>query len=386
MGLSLVEKYGEITEGPVGLRDRRMGVEPVERMWALACAGMKLRRAEGAADQLRGISAAERLMKNSVPDPIGPDFRMLLSQSRAGGMAAYWTLLLDGDLVYEDGRLTPEGKALAEELPTPSELRLDELCNRTRWRRVKVPREHLIEWGKACHLGRIGAKERKKLCEALLARPRRAMVFRALETMRTASSLPEQWRISDLQKLREFIEKQENPEKPIGLSGVLKGICAFERLHDALLSVFDTLRWKATHQSPCSLSECIVDEGMRKSLEMVRKRGKELKETREELIGTTVADILKEFAGFYDTWMTGYDDVRLLGAILKRHEDVQAGKTDGSSPKLPWLKRSGRGVLRPSPKRQVDKCPGPPNSNRLTHPYRLEQFMRMLQEVGELEN
>jgi hypothetical protein len=98
-----------------------------------------------------------------------------------------------------------------------------------------------------------------------------------------------------------------------------------------------------------------------------------------------VRECLKEFAAFHDNWIAGRNDIDLCLEVIKRHEDTQSGKTDGGAPKLPWLKRSEKGLLRPHPQRQVRERPSPPTGNRMTHPYRLEQFVRMLNEVGELQ-
>ena len=54
---------------------------------------------------------------------------------------------------------------------------------------------------------------------------------------------------------------------------------------------------------------------------------------------------------------------------------------DGGVPKRDWISfESGTRLLRPSPRFQRTERPASPTGKRLTHPYRLEQFVFMLRE------
>src|SRR5262249_42923505 len=96
------------------------------------------------------------------------------------------------------------------------------------------------------------------------------------------------------------------------------------------------------------------------------------------------ADVRKSLAGlepFAAALDRSADPRQALVEVLRRRHRVQSGKLDGGVPKRDWLNLTGNNsLLRPSPRFQRSKRPPLPTASRLTHPYRLEQFVFMLGE------
>jgi len=83
--------------------------------------------------------------------------------------------------------------------------------------------------------------------------------------------------------------------------------------------------------------------------------------------------------------MDGTRDARtVFEEVLRRHHRVQSGKVDGGAPKNDWITVSATMVGRPAPRYQVLERPYTARGKILTHPYRLEQYVRMLRETGIL--
>ena len=72
--------------------------------------------------------------------------------------------------------------------------------------------------------------------------------------------------------------------------------------------------------------------------------------------------------------------------VLKRHRRIQSGKLDGGVPKRDWILVDREKIFRPTPRYQRNDPPPKPAGKSLTHPYRLEQFIYMLNENGALKN
>jgi hypothetical protein len=102
------------SSGSNGFTERRLAVEPYGRLWALACVAAREGGVEGAADGLRGVTAAERRYRHYAAsnEPIDLAFKLLKYQGRTGAVGTYWTSIVGSDLADPDsGALTAEGRA-----------------------------------------------------------------------------------------------------------------------------------------------------------------------------------------------------------------------------------------------------------------------------------
>ena len=114
------EKYRTFSLGANGFTERRQAVEPYERLWALACVAARAGGVEGAADGLRGVTAAEKRYRHFAAndEPIDLAFKLLKYQGRTGAVGTYWAAIVGSDLADPDsGTLTAEGHELAQEFP-----------------------------------------------------------------------------------------------------------------------------------------------------------------------------------------------------------------------------------------------------------------------------
>ena len=261
--ISNSEVYVKVGHGPSGLASRRKAVEPFERLWALACVAAREAGHAGAADGLRGVTRAERKLRDSAKtgSPITTDFKLLKYQARTGAVATYWTTLGSADLIDKDsGALTHEGRELAGTFPEPPlpERDLARLADPNASFKVGLTQADLIKWGKACHLAAARPVEQKKLAEALKADPRRDVVSRALCTLARRRQLPEAWDIVAMQRLRDALSEMEESRR-LRLPTVIDGIVAVEQFHESALGTFETLLWWGTERAEDPV-ERLLDE------------------------------------------------------------------------------------------------------------------------------
>ena len=175
------ESHRRFSPGPVGVAERRRSIEPFERIWALACVAARERGRALAADGLRGVTYAERALREfQQRGTATPDFRLLKSQGRTGGVPTYWTTLLSGGLVREDGFLTTEGTTLGGEFPLPPNLDVARLTDPATARRATMTLEDVERWGERCHLAAAHAHEKRLLLDVLRSSDRRDRIMRVL--------------------------------------------------------------------------------------------------------------------------------------------------------------------------------------------------------------
>src|SRR5204863_8164817 len=118
--------------------------------------------------------------------------------SRTGGVGTYWVILVSGDLLTEDGVITPAGEQLAREFPEPIVENVDRLADPAAARRVSIEIDALEQWGRAAHLGAARSRERRLLVDALRSNERRDRVAAALEVYVAQASLPMSWGVPEI--------------------------------------------------------------------------------------------------------------------------------------------------------------------------------------------
>jgi len=385
--LANAQRFRSFPPGPAGLAARREAIEPFERLWGLACAAAQQKGRRAAASDFRGITYAERhLRRQKEGSFVSPDFTMLKSQSRTAGVATYWTTIQTGDLAREEGALTPDGESLAEQFPLPplSERDLEKLSSPSTARHVHLRLDDLYDWGDKCHLGIPRAQEKKLLARALLAPDRRDAISRALvECERLDGSLPEDWNVAAIRKLRSRLTA-DSTARALDLPVALDAIVAFEQLHEAILAVFNTLLWWGTENPHRSSVSLFTSRDFKDACAQVRARTKALVNFRLTCEHISVCKAIEDFVIFASD-LVRIREADIPDAVLRRHRQVQSGKLDGGIPKREWITyEPGGKAIRPSPRFQRSERPNPAKGRILTHSYRVEQFVGMLRETGVL--
>ena len=388
--LANAETHAQFPPGSAGLVARRKSVEPFERLWGLACVAASDEGVKAASDGLRGITYAEDAFEQFKKGPgrVTPDFRMLKYQGRTGAVGTYWTAMVGGQLVDQDsGALMPEGCDLAKEFPSPQlgDSDLQKLADPQRAYRVAMPMEDLVEWARKCHLVAATRSEKRLLREALTADDRRECLSQALIALNSTQQLPDTWDISWMKRLRETFSRNARATEQ-GLPTVVDAVIRIEQFHEAMLSVFELLLWWGTQNSSNPLDELFLDIAIDKFLHQAQATARSLLDFRATCALPDVrkgTDSLASFASSIDRCRSPDE---LVTNTLLRHHRVQSGKLDGGAPKRDWIEHDhGNGrLLRPSPAFQRLERPAVPRGQRLTHPYRLEQFAYMLRENGAL--
>jgi len=310
---------------------------------------------------------------------------MLKSQARTAGVSTYWTTVRSSELAHEDGTLTRDGEALAKQFPLPvlTESDLERLASPRTASHVRLSLEDLYVWSDRCHLGAARAHEKQILASALRVPDRRNAIARALrECERHDGSLPEQWDVPAMRKLRSRLT-DDGTARGLDLPVVIDAIIAFEQLHEAVLVVFDTLMRWGTEKSHLSSVKLITDSGFRKALPPVRERAQALLDFSGsccETVGKAIKDFVEFAYGLARTKEAG-----ILDEVLRRHRLVQSGKLDGGTPKREWITyEPGGKVIPPAARFRRRDRPTQARGRILTHPYRVERFVGMLGETGEL--
>jgi hypothetical protein len=375
-------KQRDYPAGATGVAARRLAVEPYERLWALACATAKERGVGSAAAELRGISYAETALREmrQRDRPASPNFQMLQNQSRTGGVATYWGTLLSADLVTKGGVITPAGEQLGREFPGPPVDGVERLADPVASRRVTVDLDGLEAWGRAAHLGAARSPEQRRLVEALREDERRDRIAAALERYAAQEPLPERWEVPELRRLARVLEGDEQAAK-LDMPVVIEAAIRVEQFHEASLALFETLLWWGTVHADDPVANLVSERAFGAGVDDARGRAADLLTFSLTCNVGSVRRCLEEFSRFAGH-MTRVGSPRdFLDELLRRHRRVQEGKVDGGTPKREWITYTAGGrALRPSPRYQRDRRPKPARGRRLTHPYRLEQFVAMLRE------
>jgi hypothetical protein len=376
-------KQRDYPAGASGVAARRRAMEPYERLWALACATAKEEGVETAAADLRGISYAEKALRElrQRGRVASPEYEMLKSQSRTGGVATYWGMLLSADLVTEGAIITPTGELLAREFPSPPMDNIDRLADPLGARRVSIDLEALERWGRHAHLGAARQRERNLLLEALRADERRDRVATALERYATQRALPARWSVADLRRLEQLFADDELAAK-LNLPLVIQAAIRVEQFHEAVLALFETLLWWGTMRADDPVADLVSAPAFVSGVDVARGTAAELEKFATTCESAPIRKGLEEFARFAGHISRVGEPRAFLEELLRRHRRVQEGKIDGGTPKREWI--SYGQALRPSPRYQRTERPKPARGQQLTHPYRLEQFAAMLQENGAL--
>jgi hypothetical protein len=378
----------QILPGASGLAQRRKAVEPFERLWAIACVAAQVAGHDGAADGLRGITYAEDNYESFAAsgNTVNCDFEFLKFQSRTGAVGTYWTALVSAQLVHADsGALSNEGLELAKqfpELPLESKDR-KRFANPQSAHRVSMLLDDLLAWGGKCHLKAAGHQERRQLGEALTADDRREWISRALALL--DARIPVVWDTSSLRRLRKVLATLPRAVA-IGLPVVIDAIVMTEQFHETVFCVFETLLWWGTQNAGKPIADLVADSDFRKASDGCRKTAQTLRTFHESCDRLEVRDAIESLMGFCLQVERCRSDRDLVTVVLDRHHRVQSGKVDGGMPKRDWIGCDNAMLLRPSPRFQLGERPGLANGITMTHPYRLEAFVHMLQENGVLAN
>ena len=382
------EKYRTFSLGANGFTERRQAVEPYERLWALACVAARAGGVEGAADGLRGVTAAEKRYRHYAAndEPIDLAFKLLKYQGRTGAVGTYWAAIVGSDLADPDsGVLTAEGHELAKEFPSPglSDAQMERLAHPTKGMSVEVTVDQLRQWGRRVNLVSATAKEKPLLREALVANPHRNGVYIALAELERTQSLPEIWNVAAIGALCKAITELKAAAE-VGLHDVLEAILYFERAHEAVLRLFESVRWWGTERPGSPANELAQDAAFVRCTDRCIATAKALVTYWEQCPRPDLRLVLGDFTNFARIVASSQGSRDVLDAVLRRHRDVQTGKLDSGVPKREWVTVNDDKVEMPMPRFQLRKKPSVAAGRELTHAYRLEPFIHMLREVGAL--
>jgi hypothetical protein len=387
--LANAEKYRTFTAGTKGFSERRQAVEPFERLWALACVAARESGVENAANGLRGVTSAEKRYRYYVDSnkPISLSFKLLKYQGRTGAVGTYWTSIVGSDLADPDsGALSPSGRLLAGQFPVPNLLdsEMERLAHPIRGMKVEVTVDQLRTWGRRVNLVAVAAKEKPLLKEALTSHPRRDYVYTALSKLEDARSLPDQWNSAAMSVLHKALGNLDGAVK-LGLQDLLEAILYFERAHEAVLRLFESVLWWGTEKPEGQVSALAQDAEFTRRTDRCIATTNALVAYRQKCSRNELKSILSGFTDFAHTVSECRSSRDVLEAVLRRHRDVQVGKLDGGVPKREWITVADGKVQPPLPRFRLTKKPKSAVGQELTHAYRLEPFIHMLREVGALQ-
>lgn len=334
--LSNAEAVRTFDRGSNGLTQRRQAVQPYERLWALACVAARQDGKARASDGLRGVTKTETRYKHYAAKgkPIGLDFTILKFQERTGAVGTYWTAMVGGDLVDPDsGTLTAEGRDLAGAFPALplSEKDRVRLADPVKARAVEIAIRDLITWGRRVNLADAKGTESLLLRDALLSHARRDCLFRAFKALESANALPDGWDSESVKALREAVAAQKDATA-LGLPDVLDAILHFERFHEAVLCVFETLLWWGTEHSSKRIAELIGDTEFQRRTKRCIATASSLWVYWEQSTSKNVRAAIKEFAGFANVVRACSTAREVFDAVHARHGKIQSGKLDGGIP------------------------------------------------------
>ena len=380
-GLRLLDELPNRPSGGRAGRARRQEVLGWERLLALAT-GMYAKSERATEDdpswrQLRGVSYVRRAVDEGIRSP---KFPMLRNQGGVGGVGTYWVTLVAGGLVESDsGTLTPRGADLGDAFlrhsATPDR---ESLLHVVGGEEFTFSDSVLISWGRSSHLGAASRRERRMLADALLepeAHRRMAMAARA--TSATASD-GKSFRLL----ARHLREQHESLATQLG--AVLAVALSFEGLHRDLLYRFNQVL-AAGYHGPVR-STAIEFAGRLASLEQRADALVRALATHQDKLPRSVAMAVRAFSLAVEHAVRAGNDKELALSLIRHHERVQEGKLDASrQPKRPWAEIRGNQIV-VAPRHALERKPSGPDSNQLTHPYRIEQFTGMLREAGAWES
>ena len=296
------ENLQNFPPGTSGLAKRRKSVEPFERLWSVACVAAQEAGNPKAADGLRGITYAEKALRNFKDRqvPISPDFKLLKYQSRTGAVGTYWTTLIGGQLIHPDsGTLTTEGRDLAAQFADPPLTIKDreQLTDPQTAHRVSLGLREFETWAGECHLGAATAAERRHLYEALTADDGRECVAQALHSYEARYRLPVSWDVPALKKLKTILSASPRAAE-LGFPAILDAVMLVEQFHEAALAVFEYLLWWGTREAVATLNDLIYTEGFITATERSRVTAENLVNYSAHCEIGKFCDALNEFNSF----------------------------------------------------------------------------------------
>lgn len=374
--LANCDKHRRFAPGPSGLVARRLAIEPFERVWAVACVVARDAGNASAAFGLRGVTfAASWLKQCQERERVTPNYSLLQYQSRAAGGATYWSTLVGADLIQDDGTLHQAGRELAHDFP---EIPLNEadcakLADPTRCRQVAIPLDDLTNWARRCHLAAASPSEQVKLREALGANVRRYAIADALKSYAATAELPQGWSSAHLRRFSRLL-----PESELHLPEVVSAILVFERFHESLLSAFQTLLWWGTERSDVPVRDLYADAAFTSVVDDARKTSQDFLAFDKPLDRHgRVRATLETLHPLAQNIARSRDPRAVTEAVLAHHKKVKPVRT--------WIIGDAGRLLRPAARYQLTDRPRAATGKYLTHPYRIESFVRMLIENRALE-
>ena len=232
----------------------------------------------------------------------------------------------------------------------------------------------LISWGRSSHLGAASKRERRLLANALLEPDAHRWMAMATRATRATGSDGKSFRL-----LAKHLRRQDDSVAD-RLAAVLSVALSFEHLHRDLLYRFNQVLAAGDHLGRVRLTG--IELSGRGSLVRRADALQRALAKHQDRLPRPVATAVHAFSLAVDPTVRARDDKELAINLIRHHDRVQAGKLDASrQPKHPWAETKGN-QLEIAPRYALEDRPSEPDSNQLTHPYRIEQFTGMLHEAG----
>ena len=328
-------------------------------------------------DQLRGVSYVQDAVAQGVRSPAFP---MLRNQAGVGGVGTYWVTLVAGGLVEDDAAiLTPRGVKLAsvflENAAMPDRTSLLQVLG---GEDVEFCKSALVDWGRVTHLGAASKREKRFLADALLEPDAQRRMASAMQITDAVTSDG-----NAFQLLGNQLSEQQDPVAS-QLAAIIAVASSFENLHRELLFRFNQVLWTES-RTPLPLTSIQLTKGDVPLVHLGDALDDVLKQHGSD-ISETVAAAVRGFSVAVEPAVRARNNTEHIRNLIHHHVRVQSGKLDASRhPKVPWVELSGNDVVI-TPNYALDEKPRDPANTEFTHPYRIEQFTKMLREAGAWEN
>ena len=383
-GLRLLDENQDAPAGGQAGRARRARLLPWERLLVLATGQYGIDAELGSDDlawsRLRGVSYVRRAIASGVRST---DYPLLSNQSGVGGVGTYWVALVNGGLVDDaPASLTARGRALADEfLEQKDFLPRDKLRRVLAGQLLTFKQADLARWGKRVNLDltRSPSGERKALTDALLEPPAHVRLAKALGNSSQARSdgvaFPRLER--RLLKLADPLSRQ--------MSAVVLVARLFESVHAGLLDRFDRLRSTNLTGRPVPMGSAALACGDAGDL---AERGQALTSVLGQgaELPAHVSSAVRQFLAAVKPALESSSGSELVVQLCRHHERVQSGKLEASrQPKQPWIVLKDRSIV-VAPRFAQETLPLTRKPTEFTHPYRLESFGGMLDEIDAWES
>lgn len=338
-------------------QERLKLVKSFERAWALACglaarnetigteAVSGLRGVRSVNRRLETLSGREKYIKTG-------SFNLLSNQVRYGAIGIYSTFLEECHLAsMQSFALRPLGEALADAFPAPPP------GTPVHDEEARLSLNALTEWGCLAHVSTFTDREGLVISQALRGGEEADhpdhVRWASLQMLARLNPPPEFDECSVLRGLAKELrdggfDKLCLPATSLTqIAATLQIIEPFEQFYQSVLFLFERIRAAASDEPVIFLPELARNESVSEAVLAIRRSARELKNhlaAASEVNTTTVAEVENVLcnSGILaladELLREATDTCEAMRIVLRRHNQVQAGKFDKGLPKAAWAR------------------------------------------------